>query len=419
MKKLLELKTKYSFVWDSGLLIVSGGLTGLLFAVFHAAMKRMLGTVDYASVVALLALLNVMALPVDAMRMTISRFVAEHIHNNAGEVWVTIYKRAIRRITMVGLAAMIGWIVFAVPLKRFFKAPSVEALIILGIIAVVRLYMPVITGVLQGSRRFGVLAVCNTLQPVFRVVFSVIVVWLGGRVAGVMGAVAVSIVLSMLVGWIPFRRMVSDIEPISGYDTRHIYRYLVPALIGQGAFLLLMNSDVMFVKRFLYGEYEVLVPAYAQAATLSRVVFMLSKPLTGAMFPRAVNSSRPGLFFGPLAAALLCSGGLALLLSFFPEIPFKLMYGTDNPECFRIARMYIWAALPLSLSGMTVKYLLARHQIRSCLLIVFPVGIYLLLLFFFHRTPAQIISCLAVGSWGSLLLLLGAVFRTIRTTEAA
>lgn len=414
MKTLINLKNKYRFVWDSGLLVVTGGVSGLLFAIFHATMKRMLGEVDYASVVALLALLNVLSLPVNALQMTISRFVAEHVHSDAVEVWVTIYKRAIRRITMIGLVAVVVWALFAEPLRRFFAAPSILSIIILGVIAVVRLYKPVINGVLQGAQRFEYLALCRLLNPAFRLVLSVLVVWMGGRVAGVMGAVAVGIALSLVPGLIPFRRRILDVKPIDGYSTAHIYRYLFPALLCQGALLLLMNSDVMFFKRFLYGEFKALGPAYAQAAMLSRVVFLLSRPLTGAMFPRAVNSSKFGVFFGPFSVALLISAGLALLLSFFPEIPFRLMYGTDDPDCFRIVRMYVWAALPLSLVGMTMKYLLARHQVRSALVIVGPCALYLILLFFFHRTPLQIISCLAVGSWGSLLLLSGAVYHLIR-----
>ena len=411
MKKILELKNRYTFAWDSVLLVLAGGISGLLFALFHAAMKRMLGPVDYASVVALLALLNVMALPVEAMGLTIARFVSEHINNNAVEVWVTIYKRAIRRITLVGCILVVIWIVFAAPLRSFFSAPSISAIIVLGGIGVIRLYKPVIHGVLQGAQRFGVLALCNLSLPFSRIIFSIIAVWAGGRVAGVMGAVALSILVSMLVGIIPFRNMTSGVEPVSDYDTRHIYRYLFPTFISLGAFLLLTNADIMFFKRFLYGEYKHLGPAYAQAATLSRMVFLLSKPLSNAMFPRAVNSQSKRLFFGPVSVALFSSIGLALVISIFPEIPFKLMYGTDDPECFRIARIYIWAALPLSLVGLSLNYLLARHEVKFSLSIVLPVLLYLVLLFFFHRTPAQIVGCLAVGSWSALILLLGAVYR--------
>lgn len=409
-KRMQTLLTKYSFAWDSAVLLGAGLCGNVLFIVFHAVMKRSMGEIDYASLVALLGLLNVLSLPVTAMTITISRFIAEHVHNKAIDVWVTIYRRALRRIGFISVLALAVWVVLSPFLQKFFSAPSILCVLILGLIAVINLFKPVIIGVLQGSQRFLNLAACNLAIPVFRILFSLLVVWLGGRVAGVMGAVAASTVMSMVIGYIPFRKLVANTSSIGSYDTSHIYRFLFPVLLGQGALLVLMHADLVFFKRFLFGEYRVLLPVYAQAATLSRAVILLARPLTGAMFPRAVNSDNPWLFLGPLGMAFAASAGLALFISLFPEIPFKLMYGTEDPECYRIARMYVWAALPLSLSEITVKYLWARNRTLHVLAILPPVIIYLVLLFLFHRTPQQIISCLAVGSWGALLLLLLMLF---------
>ncbi|WP_372797278.1 hypothetical protein [Pontiella sp.] len=406
---LTTLKNKYRFIWDSGLLMATGVTANFLFIVFHALMKRSMGEVDYASLVALLGLLNVLALPVAAMTLTMSRFIAEHVHNNAIEVWVTIYKRAIRRIGMVSVGALVVWVALSPFLRKFFAAPSISCVLILGLIAVINLFKPVIVGVLQGSQRFAALAACNISIPISRIVLSMLAIWLGGRVSGVMGAVAVSAVISILIGAVPFRKMTANIEPISSYDTAHIYRYLFPVLLGQGALLLLMNADLVFFKRFLYGEYKALAPAYAQAATLSRAVILLTRPLIGAMFPRAVNSDNLKLFLGPFGFAFLVASGLALAISLFPEIPFKLMYGTDDPDCFRIARIYVWAALPISLSEIVIKYLWARNRMARVLTFIPVVVLYLVILFFFHRTPEQIIGCLAIGTWGTLVVLLGAL----------
>lgn len=408
--RLLDLKKRYSFAWDGALLMAAGGVSGMLFFVFHAVMKRMMGATDYASVVALLGLLNVLAVPIAAMTFTISRFVAEHVETNAVSVWVTIYKRAMRRITLWAAAFLIVWIALSPWLTDFFAAPSVAAILVLGLIALIQLYKPIITGVLQGSRRFSSLGMVNIMTPLGRVLLGALAVWLGARAAGVMGAIAISLILSMAVGVIPFRRVLSTVRSIPDYDTGPIYRYLFPVLLGQGAFLLLMNADLVFFKRFLFGEYKDLAPAYAQAATLSRAVIFLAQPLAIAMFPRAVNSARRILLFGPLALAAVASAGLALLISLFPEWPFRLMYGTDNPDCFAIARLYVWAALPLTLTGILLKYLWARHRTGRALVLIPAVLFYLILLVFFHRTPQQIIGCLAAGSWtGFALLLMSAV----------
>lgn len=411
MKKLLELKQRYSFAWDSALLMATGGLSGLLFFVFHAVMKRMMGAADYSSVVALLGLLNVLSVPIVAMTFTISRFVAEHAEADTAEVWVTIYKRAMRRITVWAAAALVVWVLLSPLLTDFFAAPSVASIVILGLIALIRLYKPLITGVLQGSRRFAALGMVNILTPLGRVLLGALAVGLGAHVAGVMGAIAISLLVSMAAGIVPFLRIVSDVPSIPDYDTRPIYRFLFPVLLSQGAFLLLMNADLVFFKRFLFGDYKEMAPAYAQAATLSRAVIFLAQPLAIAMFPRAVRSERRSLLFGPFMLAAAASAGLALLISLFPEWPFRLMYGTNDPACFEIARLYVWAALPLTLVGMLINYLWARQQTCRSLLLLPVVGLYLLLLLLFHRTPEQIINCLAAGGWASLIVLAGAVLK--------
>lgn len=403
---LKRLRKKYLFAWDASLLLMAVGISGVLLLVFHMLMKRMLGETDYASLVSLLGLLNVLSIPVAAMKFTMSRFVAEHVHNNAVAAWVTIYRKALRKIFVWGGVALLVWLAFSVPLADLVAAPAVMPVMILGAIAAIRIYQPVLVGVLQGSRHFGYLALFRCSNSFLRLLFCVFAVWIGGRIAGVMGALALSIVVSLMVANIPIRRVVSQVESLPKYDTSPIYRYIVPVLLTQGAFLLLMNADIIFFKRFLYGEYGDLKSAYAQAATLSRSVIFLAGPLGIAMFPRAVNSAKKGLFFGPLLFAGAISGALALFITFFPAIPFGIMYGTDDPDCFAIARRYVWAAMPLSLVGIAIKYLWARHRTGAVLLVLPVVAVYLLVLYLHHRTPYQIVACLAVASWSALALLM-------------
>lgn len=394
--------------------MLAGGISGAMVFLFHALMKRMLGVSDYASVVALLGLLNVLGLPAAAMTFTMSRFVAEHIHNNSVASWVTLYKRAMRKITKWALLGLFLWATSSIFLADFFDAPSILSIIILGAIGVIRLYGPIVGGVLQGSQSFGYLAATRLANPFFRLLLCVLVVSLGGAVAGVMGAIAVSFAASLAIGMIPFRKVISQTETIPDYDTSNVYRYLFPVLLCQGAFLLLMNADIMFFKRFLYGDYVDLKGAYAQAATLSRSVIFLAGPLGVALFPRAVKSKEKKLFIGSLLCAAAFSGALAMFITLFPALPFKIMYGTDNPVCFSIARRYVWAAMPLSLIGITIKYLWARQQLGKAMILVPIVLVYLLILYLFHRTPYQIVCCLAIASWLSLSLLIIAAFKPDR-----
>jgi len=417
---LAEIRRRYGFAWDSLLLMAAGGAAGLILFVYHAVMKRMLGADDYASLVALLGLLNFMVLPAESINYTMSRFVAEHVNDKAVSAWVTIFRRALGKMTRLSLIGLAAWVLCAPWLAPFFGSPSVAAVAVLGLAAVLVLYMPIITGTLQGAQMFGHLAGISLLSPLSKLALCAAAVWLGAGLAGIIGAIAASILATGAIASIPFHGVVARTEMIEDYDTRPIYRYFLPVLLSQGALLLLMNADLIFFKRFLYGEYAAQAPAYAQAATLSRAVVFISQPLAIAMFPRAVNSSRRAVFFGPLLFAGLAGAALALLITLYPEVPFGLVYATDDPVCLAIGQRYVWAALPLSMAAIALKYVWARHLTSRALALLLPIAAgYLTLLYFHHRTAFEMINCLAAGSWTALAALVLLVLRSFGAREAA
>ena len=407
---LADIKDRHCFVWDSSMMMLSGGLAGALFFIFHAVMKRMLGDVDYASLVSLLGLLNVMGLPMTAIAFTMTRFVAEHAEANAVVVWTTIFKRALRKMSVVAGGGLLIWIIFSDWLADFFGAPSVASIVILGMIAAGGLLMPIIVGVLQGAQDFKHLALITIISPLLRLIMCIGAVLIGARVAGVMGAIAVSFALTMVLAIAPFKTVLSETDPIDGYDTSRIYKYMLPIFLSQGALLILTNADIIFFKRFLYGEYLEIAPGFAQAATLSRAVIFIAQPLAMAMFPRAVSSRRRVLFWGPLIVAAVASLALGLFITINPALPFRLMYANHDPACHAIARRYVWAAMPLSLTWIVLKYVWARDNIRGAMQLIPVVALYLIVLYFNHTTPNRIIASLAIGSSLALAVLLRAVF---------
>jgi len=89
----------------------------------------------------------------------------------------------------------------------------------------------------------------------------------------------------------------------------------------------------------------------------------------------------------------------------FPAIPIKLIYGTADPVCLALVRKYVWAVIPLALSMILPQYLWARHKPWIVLWLVPAAIIYIGLLFVHHDSPEQMISCLFVGGWLSLIIL--------------
>jgi O-antigen/teichoic acid export membrane protein len=405
-------KDRRRFALDTALLIVASGLTGVLFMLVHVALGRMMDSLDYAVLVSLLGMLNILNVPSNAIRVVLARYVAEYAHGNAVELWVTLVKRAFQRVALYAALALAGWGMASLWIPPYFEGYTTPALWMVGLVAYITLFTPVVTGTLQGARHFGWMAGSGVANALARLLFATAAVWLGGRATAVIGAVAASALAGLLIGYLPIHGILRRTEARRDFESGPVYRYLWPVLLGQGALFLLINADLILSVRFLEGD---VLKAYGKAAMLSRTVLFLPLPVAVAMFPRAVTSARRGLLWAPVAFTVLASLGAAAAIACIPGLPMRLMYGVSDPLHNELVRMYVWAVAPLSLAMVLCQYLWARHQTRAVVWAAPMVAAYVAALFAFHDTAAQIIGCLGVGGTAVALWLLGAAVRVSST----
>ena len=394
----------YHFAYDSFVLMAGHGASAFLVVLFHALVGRLMGEVEYALLVALLALLNVLSVPANVISTTMARYVAETVHRADPGTWLQLVRRAITLMTPVGLLALAGWCAATPWLRVLLKSPSAASLALIGVIAFVSLYGPILGGALTGSRRFGWSVAAGLSAAGSRLVLAVPVVLLGGGITGVLGAVTAGTVIGILIAGWPLRALARSTAPERAPlpDARAVSGYFWTVLCSQTALFLLINADMILLPRFLDGEA---LAAYGKAAQLSRAVFFLPLPMAIAMFPRAVTSGNPRLLLGPALFTLTVCVAAAAGMTLWPALPLRLIYGISGPAYELLIRLYVWAVIPLALINLILPYLWARHAARRTLWLI-PVTLgYLLLLQGFHRTPQQMIVCLLIGGLAALAVL--------------
>ena len=281
----------YHFAFDSLVVFAGSGLTGVLYALFHAVVGRLMGAADYAVLAGLIALFNVLGTPSSVVATTMARYVAEYVHRNDTATWMLLVRRGLRLTTPVALVILGLWCLAASWFRVELKAPSVAAVIMVGVCAFIGLFGPILSGALQGGRRFGWGAASAVGSAAGRLVLGATLAALGFGVTWLLGAVAGGIALSVLIAWWPLRHAWRKDE--SGGATalpsaRAIQSYFWSVLVAQTALFLLLNADMILMARFLDKET---LGSYGKAAQLSRIVLALPMPLAAAMFPRAVNST--------------------------------------------------------------------------------------------------------------------------------
>jgi O-antigen/teichoic acid export membrane protein len=286
-----------------------------------------------------------------------------------------------------------------------------------GVVAFVFLYSPILGGALQGSRRFGWTASSGIGVAVSRLALAVLVVLFHGGIATILGAVALSVVVGLLISYWPLRGMGQ--RPTVKAElpaARSIHGYFWKVLFGQIALFLLINADLILSPRYLSGEA---FAVYGKVATLSRIVFFLPLPMIAVMFPRAVTSGNPRLIIAPVLLTLSLCVGAATFMTLIPAVPLRLMYGVGGPLYFELTRWYVWAAIPLALINILSPYLWARCEAKRALWLLPVAACYLALLSLFHDTPQQMIFCLLAGSLAALLILSILTVGVLRTPVPA
>lgn len=399
----------YHFALDSLVVMAGTGLASVLFVLFHAVVGRLMGAHDYAVLAGLIALVNVMGTPSGVIATTMARYVAEFVHRNDTATWRSLVRRGLKLTTPVALLVLAAWCVATPWFRVELKAPSVAALVMVGVCSFIGLYGPILTGALQGGRRFGWGAASNLGSAAGRLVLGAVLAALGFGVTWLLGAVAGGIALSVLIAWWPLRHAWDGAK--GGADpaatlppVRAVQGYFWSVLLSQTALFLLVNADMIFMARFLD---EVTLGPYGKAAQLSRIVFFLPTPLATAMFPRAVNSAHPRLILGPVVFTLALCLVVAVAMTLFPTLALRIVYGgaSTGPLYVELTRWYAWAAIPLALINLLTPYLWARHETARTLWLVPACLLYLVALFVFHQTPQQIILCVLGGGTLALLLL--------------
>jgi len=405
----------WRFSWDVGLLFVGNGLISVLFAGFHMVAGRKMTGETYAEFVALIGLFNVLGVLASSMQLTMARYIAEQHERSVEDTWLLIVRRGLRGVTRWGLLALGFWFLMSPLLRPVLKTSATASLMMVGVIAFVFLYTPILGGALQGSRRFGWFVSSGIGVASSRLLMLLPVLWFHGSVAMVLGVVAASYGVGLVISMIPLRgnRTVPSSKSLPA--SRDIQRYFWGVLLGQAALFILIFADVILSPRLFEGET---LAAYGKAATLSRIVFFLPMPIITAMFPRAVTSGNPKIILAPLLATLALTVPAALFITGVPALPMQVMYGTTNPQAIELLRLYVWAAIPLALISILAPYLWARREVWLTLWLLPVTAAYVLLLLMVPLAAIQVLVALFCAGLLALALLLGLTFRILRNEAA-
>lgn len=382
---------------------------------YHVVMGRALDPAEYGVLASMLGIVLIASTPMDALRTALAHYAARLVQDGrAGAVKNLTVKWCMKMLLPAIVAALLGTI-FCNEIATFFRMDDPMPVVLTGWVLAGSLLMPVLIGALLGVQAFIWMSVTQHSWGVVRLVAGVgFVYYVAASASWGIIAQGLGVIATLVLGLVGLWSVVHEpSEP--QHVVQGVGSYFMQSLVVITGFAVLMNADVLLVKRFFDPETAGL---FARAGTIGRTMVFVATPIAMAMFPKVASSGvvsardRKTLLYAVLYVAVLV-GGAAALISVVPWLPLWVIYGdrTPTPEMAMLVRAVAWAMAPLGVSYVLLNFEMAQHRFGSAWGLVGCATGYLVGVAVFHQALWHIPAALGLMSVLSAILLIAGLPR--------
>lgn len=372
---------------------------------FQLIIGRMLGPAEYSILTSLLSLFMIISVPIQTLQTVISKYAATF---KAKEKYDKISYLLFRPLKKISFVSLLAFFIFALGsrfIANFLNIPTVMPVIILGLVIAIALLNPIGRGILQGLQFFNHLGINYILDAVFRLVFGIMLVWLGFKASGALTASFVGALIGFLLVFIPLRFLFGQKEKPVDFNSSEIYKYFWPVLVTLLCFTILTNIDVVFVKHF-YSPAQ--AGYYSAASLMGKIVLFFPGAISMVMFSKtselhAKNTDAKHI----LNKSLLLVGSMciAITIGYFvsPSFLITIIFGKQFIQGANLLGLFGIAMFLFALINILLLYYLSVHRLKFIPILIASTILQIGILWFVPLKPVQVIYVLIANA--SILLL--------------
>lgn len=263
---------------------------------------------------------------------------------------------------------------------------------------------------LRGKTQFMRASLTDGIGSAVKLILAPLLVLLGFRSLGAIGALAISQVLSLVAGLVwahqaGFRGFALGTARIRFDLLKPYVKHAAAILLGAGGITVIQTLDILSIKHYFSPTEAGL---YAGITTIAGIIYFLMAPVTGVLVTLVSgnqtlrkNQSR---LKASLALMLLLGGGVLLAMGLFPGIFIKLLVGPKYLVDAQYLPRIGLAMLFLALANTFMMYHVALKRYGYSLISIAACAIVLGLMKVNHGTIGDVINNIVLGSF--LLLLI-------------
>jgi len=402
-------------------LVFTGTLVANSFhLVYQIVAAHKLSPEDFAAVNSLLSVLFLIAIPAGTLQTAV---VSQTASARACGRGLPQIKALFREYLLLSLMA--GVVTFAAVLLAGRQIQSVLQLsspLQMQLLALMMLFSwlsPVALGMLQGLEMFGWFCSANCATGLVKVVSAVIFIYLGAGVPGVLFAVCLSLLTTVLVAQaaiFPLRseRPSADMRREAAVSVRRMfYSYLLPVSFSLFLFTFLVTADMIFVKS-LFPPAEAGIYSFAQMA--GKIFLFLPSAVPLVMLPKtsgmAAVKADSGIILGKsIILTLLISAAGVGLFNLFPGFFFKILTGTAVPSVVLLGRFFSLSMSLFAVVYVFIIYFIALQDFRFIKYLVVSAAAQAAAFIFFHASLVNIQQTMCLNAFILLFVMAGLLKR--------
>jgi O-antigen/teichoic acid export membrane protein len=390
--------------------------------VFHAIAARRLGVEVYGEIVALLAVVSIVILPVSLVAPTIGRFAAEFraLHDDAHMCGMT---RDLARIFGgLGALCVVVSVVAAGPIATYLHVPWWSVPFV-GAVGALSMTNAGFRALAQGTQAFGSYAISVSAEGIVRIVAVVGLLIAGFGLAGALGAFFVGAAGGLIALARIFAKLYAGVRPQQiRYDWKRIVQSSAGAATIAIAVTLIGTVDVVIVKHYFGAADAGLYSAAAQGGKIMLYfVGFIPVVLLPQVTDRHVRGERTrqtlAAAAGLLAVIAVCC---VLAVKFFGIVLLHVLFGHAFDAAYPLLVGYSVAMVLLALVNLLASYGIATHRLAFAVPLVAGTAATLIAIALLHHTLEQVVGVLVVGMAGTCVAVAAAlIWQGLRTPPAA
>ncbi|OGG51402.1 hypothetical protein A2704_03475 [Candidatus Kaiserbacteria bacterium RIFCSPHIGHO2_01_FULL_54_36b] len=413
----LSFPFEMGFFASSSIIFAGSFVVNLLNYIFTLLMSRLLSVEDFGEVAALLSLFIIISVPATALAMLMARESAHYKEQgDSGVRYLFIRMRAYSAAGAVGLWALF---IFLVPfVSDYLRIPTLP-IYIFSAVAPLAILGALQSGTLQGLQKFFSVAKQGILSALVKLGGSVLLVWAGFSVAGVMGALVLASLASFIYGFFATRSHLRGVAPESGqaFNISGLATYFGGILLTTLLLALLSNVDVILAKHYLSAD---LAGQYGALSTVGKILIYgvgafisVLLPLAAAAHARGEGAERDVLWLSLMSVAVV-SFGAFIVFSLFPHLVVSLLFGARYVDIAAYLGTFTIAMACIALSSVFINYFVATRNTSFVYLLGVGIAAEIGLIALYHDSLVSIVHSLVYASVALLALMVGNYFVAYR-----